>query len=714
MLKTKILTVIIISTAVLFLRGDMLEAQPAICHTSFSTFYTVPTDTIIQPGDTTIKGGNKQKEKLLENLQDEKEDSELLETLEYLEDNPYDLNSVTIEQLEQIPPMNSILVKNIIEYRDKYGFSTKRELLEVKGISEEVYDNIKSYLYVRGSGTDFIRTESGEIIRESAKSRTKLFNNFDIKIRSRFLQDLQTREGYLNGNYLGTKPKIYNQARLNYEHSLFSLEGNATIEKDPGEESLTDFTSGFIALKDFRFIKQAIVGDYILNFGQGLGMWSSLAFSKNTTAVDGMKRSGVPLRGYTSVNESQFFRGAVTQLNYRNFDLSVFYSNNYYDGSIDTTLDEFSSFYFDGYHRTVTEKNRANAVKEKLFGSRIAYTSTGMRFGATFWTSKFSKNIGADSTTQLYNFSGDKADMLSIDYDVIYRNMNFYGEFARSQSGAIAGINGLQFSFYKIADLIFIYRDYPEDFAPVHSFGFGEKNGTTQNERGFYAGIKIKPLKNLSINAYFDQFKFPYRSYFEPVPLSGNDFLTYTEWKASRNLTLFFRYKNEAKEETRTVKDEFNRDIKRVDKRNQTNFRTGFEYNISDRMTVKSRFDYVFVDYDEFGGNNKGMMFYSDFKAIIMKGLTMNVRLIYFNTDDYDSRLYEYESDIKGVMTNLAMYGEGRRWYVVLKYKPFNFLELSGKYAETYIEGTKSIGTGNDEIYNDINNRLNFGLELQF
>lgn len=709
-MKTKILIFIFISTAVLYLNFDRLEA----CPTVRSTFYPIPSDTIIPPGDTTLKGKNNQKEKLLENLQDENEDSELLETLEFIEDNPYDLNSVTLDQLEQIPIINSIIAKNIIEYRNKYGFSTKRELLEVNGISEDIYDNIKSYLYVKGSSSDFIRTESGKIISESTKKKTKLFNNFDIKTRSKFLQDLQTKEGYLNGNYLGTKPKIYNQARLSYFHSGFSLEGNATIEKDAGEESLTDFTSGFIALKDYRFIKQAIAGDYILNFGQGLGMWSSLAYSKNTTAVDGMKRSGVPLRGYTSVNESQFFRGAATQLNYRNFDLSIFYSDNYYDGSVDTTLDEFSSFYFDGYHRTVTEINRANTVKEKLFGSRLAYTNTGMRFGATFWTSKFSKNIGADSTTELYNFSGDKADMLSIDYDVIFRNMNFYGEFARSQSGALASINGLQFSFYKIADLIFIYRDYSEKFAPVHSFGFGEKSGTTQNERGFYAGIKIKPFKELLINAYFDQFKFPYRSYYEPVPLTGNDFLTYLEWKATKNLILFLRYKNETKEETRTIKDEFNRDIKKVDSRNQMNFRTGFEYNISDRMTVKNRFDYVFVDYDNFGGNNKGLMFYSDFKAVIIQGLTLNLRLIYFNTDDYDSRLYEYENDIKGVMTNLAMYGEGRRWYIVLKYKPFDFLELSGKYAETYIDGATSIGTGNDEIYNDINNRLNFGLEMQF
>lgn len=85
-----------------------------------------------------------------------------------------------------------------------------------------------------------------------------------------------------------------------------------------------------------------------------------------------------------------------------------------------------------------------------------------------------------------------------------------------------------------------------------------------------------------------------------------------------------------------------------------------------------------------------------------------------FNTDDFDSRIYEFENDINGVLANVALYGKGRRWYAVLKYKPFPYFEISGKYAETYIDGAKSIGSGNDEINGDINNRLSLGMEVLF
>jgi hypothetical protein len=50
----------------------------------------------------------------------------------------------------------------------------------------------------------------------------------------------------------------------------------------------------------------------------------------------------------------------------------------------------------------------------------------------------------------------------------------------------------------------------------------------------------------------------------------------------------------------------------------------------------------------------------------------------------------------------------------MFNYKPFRSLEFYGKYAETYLDGVKSIGTGNDLIQGDINNRLNLGMEIFF
>lgn len=676
-------------------------------------FSSAESDSLKVTSDTLKVNVDNIKEFLLENSLEDSEDSKLLDYLDDLESKPLELNSVTQEELETIPFIGSNLAKEIIEFRDKkFPLKSKRQLLEVNDITEQIYELIKNYIVVKKSEYLLGDDESEKVIKN--KERFKLVKNFNFRYRSRFLRDLQTKEGYLNGEYPGSKAKLYNQISFTNTKENYLLKGNLTIEKDPGETNLTDFISGFVELKNYKYIRNAVIGDYSLTFGQGLGMWSGLGFSKGSVSVDPVKKRGDGIKGYSSVNESQFFRGVAANINYKNFDFYIFYSNNYFDASIDTTLDEISSFYFDGYHRTIAEQNRNNSAREQLFGSRIYYDKQNIRLGLNSWASKFSKPVGADSSRQLYNFVGDKANMLSFDYDIIYKNMNFYGELARSQSGTVAGIGALRFSIGKLANLVFLYRNYPGGFSPVHSFGFGEKNGNTQNESGFYSGIALYPIKCLEINAYFDQFKFPYRSYSNPSALLGNDFLSSINWTINKNLILNFRYKNENKEESRTVKDEFGRDVKKIDNRNQMNFRVGFDYAISKKFRIRSRYDYIFVKYSFFGENNKGNLFYTDLRFLPLEELIFSTRYIIFDTEDYDSRIYEYEDDIRGVMSNLGLYGKGRRWYVMFKYKALGLVDFYGKYSETYFDNVKSIGTGNDLIHNDINNKLNLGLEINF
>jgi hypothetical protein len=668
-------------------------------------------DTSIISSDTSNYNEINPEEILLENYFEDTEDSKLLDDLDYLKRNPHDINTVTQQELETIPFINSFVAKNIIKFRKSKGFlKSKRELLKIDGINESLYELIKNYLAVSRSWLDTLENNS-EYFSLNDKRTFELIKNTNIRYRARIQQDLQTKEGFLDGSYPGSRAKIFNQ--INFKNLKYKLEGNVTIEKDAGETSLTDFSSGFIKLKNYKFIKEVIIGDYTLTFGQGLGMWGSTGYSKGSLAVDVVKKRN-RINGYSSVNESQFLRGAVTRLNFRNIDFTLFYSYNYFDASIDTTLNEISSFYFDGYHRTITEQNRQNSVGERLFGGRIYFNNNNIRFGTTYWTSKFSKIIGTDSTKQLYTFTGDKANMLSFDYDVIYKNVNLYGEFARSQSGTVAVLSAVQFNFSKIAELVFLYRNYPQDFSAVHSFGFGENNGNTQNENGFYTGLTVYPFKNLTINTYYDQFKFPYRTYLNPETTQGNDFLVNINWKANINLLLNFRYKNQNKEESQIITDEFGRNAEKIINRNQTNFRIGFNYKVSKKIVIRSRYDYVFIRYNLYGGNNKGSMFYTDLKFIPMQRLSASTRFAFFQTDNYDSRIYEYEEDIRGIMANIALYGKGRRWYVLLKYSPFNFFEIYGKYAETYLDGVTSIGTGNDLIKGNINNRLNIGMEILF
>jgi hypothetical protein len=176
-------------------------------------------------GDTTNINNTLQKEKILENSQIDIEDSKLLDLLDELERNPYDLNTATQKELEKIPYINSIIAKRIIAYReDNKYFKSKSQLLKVDGITEDLYNDIKIYLVVRKSNLDYIIGDNGEVEKEEKVNKKRLLQNFQFRYRSRFQQELQPKEGFLDGDYPGSRAKVYNQFNGQFNNKNYSLE----------------------------------------------------------------------------------------------------------------------------------------------------------------------------------------------------------------------------------------------------------------------------------------------------------------------------------------------------------------------------------------------------------------------------------------------------------------------------------------------------------
>lgn len=154
----------------------------------------------------------------------------------------------------------------------------------------------------------------------------------------RYDRTLQTRRGYtapdtigtrLTSRYTGSPDKILMRYRNSHARD-FSF--GFTAEKDAGEP-LTwnrqnkqyglDFHSAHFQLYNKGRFKAIALGDYQLQFGQGLLLSSGFSVGKGSETITTIRRSNVGIRPYSSVLETGFFRGAaVTYALDKNIELT--------------------------------------------------------------------------------------------------------------------------------------------------------------------------------------------------------------------------------------------------------------------------------------------------------------------------------------------------------------------------------------------------------
>lgn len=132
---------------------------------------------------------------------------------------------------------------------------------------------------------------------------------------------------------------------------------------------------------------------------------------------------------------------------------------------------------------------------------------------------------------------------------------------------------------------------------------------------------------------------------------------------------------------------------------------------------MKSRLETISLFYPGMRGEisvsshrETGMLFYQDAWFRILPSLTLIGRWMTFDTDSYDSRVYEFEADLPGVLSVPPLYGKGNRWYLLIRLKFLNKFQISTKITRTYHDGVTSWGSGVDRI--DGNTETRFGIQV--
>lgn len=630
----------------------------------------------------------------LENAEEEFDYTEWQTELEYWLDHPMDLNRASAEDLLTLRFLDELEIQAILFHRKNFAdFLSVFELQAVEGLELEKSRLLSNFVKVAGEYAvpqlhtrDFYRT-----------GRHELF------LRYRRILEKEKAYSPANRKYFGSPDYFY--TRYNYRVGS-RISYGFTAEKDPGESFFGsaqpygfDYWSAHFYVQDVGPLKELAVGDYQLQFGQGLVLWSGLAFSKSASAIN-IARSGRDIHPYRSANENQFLRGAAATIAAGNYNFTVFASQKRMDGNVigpDTAEDEatavFSSLSYSGFHRTPNEMAHKDAISETLAGGRMAYNGSSFRGGITGMWSRFSVPFQPSRLYNKFGFSGDEYWNFAADFKYFFRNLYLFGEVAHGSQNATAGVAGVLASLHPRLDVSLLYRHYPKEYFSLYANPF--KEGTSPaNENGLYLGLSSNISRNWQLNAYIDQFSSPWLRYLVDAPSRGYEYLVDLKYASRKRFEMYWRYREQQKQRNAPEKTP----VRPLENHTRRVFRYHIKVNASETIALKSRVElsqYEITDrepengallYQELRWHRKGSRF------------TFTGRYTIFDVDGYNSRIYVYENDVLYAFSIPFFQEEGVRWYVLGKYRLNRYAELWLRLAQTSLTNRQTIGNGDGLI----------------
>ena len=660
--------------------------------------------------ETTTTNTEQQLENLTDNEQAETEDDSYLQQLEYYRKNPLNINSADENDFRELKILSGLQISNLISYRKLFGNFIS--IYELQAIPYWDIATIKKVL-------PFITASRALNVSEDFLKR---FKGGDQVLLMRLSRVLERSKGFdpstTGTKYLGGPGKYFFRYRYQYKNLLqFGVVG----DKDAGEQFFKgaqnkgfDFYSAHLFVRKIGAIQSLALGDFTVNMGQGLIQWQSLAFRKSVDVL-GIKRQSPVLRPYNSAGEFNFHRGAGITIQKGKLEATVFASIRKLSANFvaDTVNHEdfISSIINSGYHRTANEVSDRNILKQQTLGGNVKFKTNNWHVGINGIFYNFSTPIKKrQEPYNLYAISGKSWNNFSVDYSYTYRSLHFFGEAAADKNMNKAFLNGLLMSVDPRVDISFVHRNIDKAYQAINGNAFTENTYPT-NESGLFSGITIRPTAIWRIDAYMDLFKFPWLKYLVDAPSSGNEFLTQVTYTPNRQLEVYTRFRNERKQSNQSDNATTTNFLVTIPRQN---WRTQFIYKVSPSLALRSRVELLW--YDKKGGNaENGFMTFFDFiYKPLMKPISGNIRLQYFETDDYNSRIYAYENDVLYYFSIPVFYTKGYRYYLNLNADLSKKLSLWLKWSQTIYEDRNSIGSGLDEINGSLKSEVRVLVRVNF
>ncbi|RYE02147.1 MAG: helix-hairpin-helix domain-containing protein, partial [Sphingobacteriaceae bacterium] len=270
-----------------------------------------------------------------ENLPDDYDYFDLINQLQNYRQHPLNLNTATTAQLQDLLFLSYLQISALQEHIRSNGKLV--DILELQSVDLFDLQTIQKLLpfVTISSSLDFNKLSLNNLFR---------YGKSDLIFR--FGEVLQDQKGFLIpkdsklSHYTGNPQKLLGRYRFDFQNRIqlaFNMKKDAGEPFFAGKNSMGfDFYTASLAFKNFGVINKLVVGDYSLQFGQGLGLYTGFAFGKSAdaTLIPKVSRGLTP---YSSTNEINYFRGIAATLQWKAVSFTPFISDQPIDATVQTT-----------------------------------------------------------------------------------------------------------------------------------------------------------------------------------------------------------------------------------------------------------------------------------------------------------------------------------------------------------------------------------------
>ena len=603
---------------------------------------------------------------IAEELAADEEDPEALsvfiDRLNELAENPVKINSAGEDEISRLFFLSDFQVKALSDYAHSSGqIVSVYELANIPGFDRETVEMIIPFITLQ----------------------FKLKNNSDsVRWRNSIISNFSVRSGNNDSSFLGSNWRILTK----YKFTAGGFSGGFTLEKDPGEKLFTgtfplpDFLSAHIAYIGNGVIKRIIVGDYSARFGQGTNINTGIRNGISLVSPGYMSASD-EIKPYTSTDENKFFRGVAAEFSIKDLDLAVFFSKNYSDATItassDSSKEYIENFYTAGVHNTPSLLQKKDVVYKLTSGLAVSYNFNNLKVGFVWSDTKLSLplELSGNDPKKINDFTGNRNTLYTFYYNSFIKKILLYGEISAANNKKYAFVQGFSFRPSDRLTISFMFRNYNPGYTTFFGQGAGSGSKTT-NAKGYMGSFSYEAARHLFVSGGCDIQYFPWLKYRSSAPSMGVRKEIKARYLASERVIFEASYNYRLS----MVDNGERQGIPIQDKVIARSIKASARYSIHENLILGTRIDYKLAN----PGRSRGFSLFQEINYSFRHlPVTIWARYCIFNTDDWSSRIYTFENDLLYSYNIPALYGEGSRSYIMVKWKIGNYGELRIKYGIT-------------------------------